>query len=351
MPRPTGICTALNKLWSALLVPCLFCIAISSIIPTPGDAAEDSKGIYLLGTISSMAAVIPPPGTYYGHLNLYYDADATVPASNSIPLRELGNLTTQADIDLNVKFFASVPVPQWVAPRKVLGGSFGLGTIIPIGWQDIGVDVSVLQQLTLPDGQTFQRGGDFGLTDDTFSFGDPQPFMFIGWTHGSWHWKLASLLNVPIGAYDADNLANMGFNRWAVDVHGAFTWLDPNIGFEVSSNAGFTFNWENPDTDYKTGTEFHVEFALMKHFSKELQLGLVGYHYQQVTGDSGAGATLGPFKGRITGLGPSLNYHFDVRDIPVSTSLRWYRELNADNRPDGDAVYLQASFPLSGSQH
>jgi hypothetical protein len=30
------------------------------------------------------------------------------------------------------------------------------------------------------------------------------------------------------------------------------TWLNPKIGFEVSSAAGFTFNWENPDTDYTT---------------------------------------------------------------------------------------------------
>ncbi len=336
---------------SRRILQTLCSILLGALFGLPVHAAEDSKGIYLLGTVSSMAAVVPPPGTYYAHINLYYDADAVIPASNSIPLRELGNVTTQAGVDLSVKLFASVPVLQWVAPRKVLGGSFGAGTIIPIGWQDIGIDVSVLQQLTLPDGETFQRGKSFGLDDNTFSFGDPQPFMFLGWNRGSWHWKVATLMNVPIGAYDDENLANMGFNRWAIDVHGAFTWLDPKTGFEVSSNAGFTFNAENSDTDYLTGTEFHAEFAFMRHFSKQLQFGLVGYHYQQVTGDSGAGAALGPFKGRITGLGPSLNYQFDVRSVPVSTSLRWYREFNADNRPDGDAVYLQAAFPLSGSGH
>ena len=41
----------------------------------------------------------------------------------------------------------------------------------------------------------------------------------------------------------------MGFNRWATDIHGRFTWLDPNVGFEVTATAGFTFNGRNPDTD------------------------------------------------------------------------------------------------------
>ena len=40
-----------------------------------------------------------------------------------------------------------------------------------------------------------------------------------------------------------------------------------------------------PDTDYTTGTEFHIEWALVHHLSKTLAVGIAGYHYQQVTGD------------------------------------------------------------------
>jgi hypothetical protein len=70
--------------------------------------------------------------------------------------------------------------------------------------------------------------------------------------------------------------------------------LDPKTGFEVSAAPGFTFNWENPDTDYRTGTEFHVEFAVLEHFSQKFAVGVAGFHYQQITADSGAGARLGP---------------------------------------------------------
>jgi hypothetical protein len=47
-----------------------------------------------------------------------------------------------------------------------------------------------------------------------------------------------------------------------------------------------------------------------------------GYYYQQVTGDSGVGATLGDFEGRVTALGGILTYDFALGKIPVSTMSR-----------------------------
>ena len=114
--------------------------------------------------------------------------------------------------------------------------------------------------------------------------------------------------------------------------------------------AGFTFNGENPDTNYRSGAEFHVEWALMQSFSKSFALGLTGYHYQQVTGDSGTGASLGDFKGRTTALGPNINYNFQFRDIPVSTSLRWLHEYDVKSRLEGDAVFFSATVPLGGAR-
>jgi hypothetical protein len=113
--------------------------------------------------------------------------------------------------------------------------------------------------------------------------------------------------------------SNLSFNHWGFDTTAAVTWLNTKIGFEVSAAPGFTFNWENPDTVYKTGTEFHVEWALLQHFSKRFAAGVAGFHYQQVTGDSGAGARLGDFKGRVTALAPVVTYSFNLGKIAVST--------------------------------
>ncbi|MGI9523145.1 MAG: SphA family protein, partial [Hyphomicrobiaceae bacterium] len=106
-----------------------------------------------------------------------------------------------------------------------------------------------------------------------------------------------------------------------------------------------------PDTDYKTGTEFHVEYALMKYFSKHFAFGLVGYNYRQLTGDSGSGAVLGDFKGRTNAIGPQINYNFELGPHHVATQLRWLREYDVDNRTKGDAVFFQAAIPLGGAGH
>ncbi len=321
--------------------------AALSISASQPNAAEDGKGFYLLGSNTTLAGISPPPGTYLTNWKYFYTGDASGAGARGVALDGIGaTASLQADVDVDANVFIDIPLALWVTPHKVLGGHFGLGLLLPFGWQDISADANALATLTLPDGRTFQRGRRFNVSDDTFSFGDPVGLAQLGWHRGNWHWRVAGLLNIPIGAYDQNSIANMGFNRWAVDTHASVTWLDTTRGLEASTTAGFTFNGNNPDTDYRTGTEFHVEFALMQSLSKSFGIGLAGFHYQQVTGDSGAGATLGDFKGRVTALGPNINYNFQLHKIPVSTSLRWYHEFNAENRLEGDSIYLMATIPL-----
>jgi hypothetical protein len=153
------------------------------------------------------------------------------------------------------------------------------------------------------------------------------------------------------GEWQHDSITNIGFNRWALDVTPGVTWFDPKSGAEFSTAASFTFNWENPDTDYKTGTEFHLEAALMQHFSKEFSAGVMGYHYQEVTGDSGPGATLCSSEGRVSGVGPDIIYTLMCGKIPVSTELRVFHEFDVVNRAKGNAGMSTVSLPLSAAAH
>jgi hypothetical protein len=84
----------------------------------------------------------------------------------------------------------------------------------------------------------------------------------------------------------------------------------------------------------------------VRHFSQKFTLGVTGYHYQQVTGDSGAGATLGDFKGRATALGAVLTYSFALGKLPVSTQWTYFHEFDVENRLEGDAGLLTISMPL-----
>jgi hypothetical protein len=319
-------------------------------------AAEQAKSVYLLGVTTSMAGMTPPPGTYVSSFTYLYSGDATGAAalSRTLPLTgtvlpAFATLQTNADVSVKANVALDVFSVLWVAPQKVLEGNFGFGVLLPVGYQEVDVNLNALTALTFPNGTVLQRGRNFGISDSTFAVGDPLATAFIGWSSGNLHWKLTGLLNVPIGAYDRSNLVNMGFNRWAADLTGSATWLDPKSGFEVSLAAGFTFNGENPDTNYKTGTEFHLEGAVMKHFSKAFAVGVAGYHYQQITGDSGSGALLGAFKGEVSAIGPNLTYNFQVGGVPVLTSVRWLHEFNAKNRLEGDAGFVTVTVPLGGA--
>lgn len=66
---------------------------------------------------------------------------------------------------------------------------------------------------------------------------------------------------IPSGTYVLGQLSNVSLNRPAIDISGAITWLDPAIGWDLPAAAGFTFNRTNTAIDYKTGDEFHLEWA------------------------------------------------------------------------------------------
>jgi hypothetical protein len=303
----------------------------------------------------------PPPGTYFVDVNYFYAGDASGSAAVGVALRRFEHLfpnlpprtlTVEADVKVGADAELAVPSFLWVAPGKVLGGNVAFGAALPMGRKAIDVDIDALATLTLPLlNRTIEVGRHFRFDETTADLGDPLGNVLIGWHEGNWHWNIGALVNVPIGPWSNDSDTNLSFNHWAVDNTAAVTWLDPKIGLELSSAAGFTFNWENPDTNYETGTEFHVEWALVQHFSKTFALGVTGYHYQQVTGDSGAGAKLGDFKGRVTALGGLLTYSFVLGKIPVSTQWTYFHEFDVENRTQGDVGLLTVSVPLSVGGH
>jgi hypothetical protein len=319
-------------------------------------AAEQGKSVYLLGVTASMAGLAPPPGFYASSFTYLYSGTGSgntalsrTRPTHGIDLPAFTTLRVDADVSVKANVALDVFSLLWVAPERVLGGHFGVGALLPVGYQEVSADVNANANLTFPNGTVLARGGTRNISDHTFAVGDPLATAFIGWDAENWHWKVAGLLNIPVGEYSRTSMVNMGFNRWAADLTGSVTWLDPKVGLEVSLAAGFTFNGENPDTNYKTGTEFHLEGAVMKHFSKAFAIGIAAYHYQQVTGDSGSGAVLGDFKGQVSAIGPNLTYNFQIGKTPVLTSVRWLHEFNAKNRLSGDAGFVTVIIPLGGS--
>jgi len=77
---------------------------------------------------------------------------------------------------------------------------------------------------------------------------------------------------------------------------------------------GFTYNLENQDTNYKNGVDMHLDWGASRFVTKEWQIGLVGYFYNQVTCDSGSGDRLDCVESGVLGVGPQIGHIFKVSD-------------------------------------
>jgi len=323
--------SARAMIW-AVVFSCLATGADS--IRTSAQAAEGGKSFFIGGLAGSMSGLLPPPGTYLTSDTIIASAEGGA----NIQIPEAGLLTLGLSGDTVIDFLSGI----WVTPKQVLGGNFALGVGLVGG--RVEAQATAILQANVP---IDPHSADF--TDAVNAIGDPVLIAKLGWHNGPFHWNIGSILNIPIGQYDAGRLANLGFNRWILDVAAGFTYFDPKKGIEITVAPGVTFNGENSDTNYRTGTEFHIDLTAMAHLSKRFAIGVGAYHYEQLTGDSGAGAVSGDFKGRVSGIGPVLSYNFQLGNRPVSTKFRWFQDRNVDNRMPADVYLFSAAIPLGGS--
>jgi len=302
-----------NKLAVALVV------AMTSL---PGTAlgAEMGFSIYPLGSTAFSAGVTPPPGFYVTPAVGYYSGKI----SGNVPIG--GRLA----VDLDVKFFSPALNILYVSPVEILGGYFGVSTNVPIG--HVGLDA-----------QAFVGPFSASRSVSGWGMGDMSMKTQLGWTSGSFSHTVYVMGWLPTGRYQTGFNPNIGLNRPAVDVGWGFTWLETNTQLEFSSNFGMTFNAINTATDYKTGNEFHAEWAIGKKFTPELTIGAVGYVYQQVTGDSGSGAVLGSFKGQSFGVGPGISYVTMLGGHVAIFNARYYHEFDVQRRFQGSMSFLTAT--------
>ncbi len=75
-------------------------------------------------------------------------------------------------------------------------------------------------------------------------------------------------------------------------------------------------------------------------------MGVIGYAYKQIEGDSGSGAIFGDFKGESYGLGPALSWVPEFGDGNVAITGGWLHDLDATNRLEADygSLTIAVSF-------
>ncbi len=322
---------------------CAFLLGAVLSVPNAAVADEGGVSFWIPGFFGSLAAAPVQPGwsvaTIYYHTSVNAGSDiafARQVSRGNITVNFAGNLRAVLDAEANLAFAAL----NYTLKSPVLGGQLTLSAMVPYGRTDSSVDATVTG--SGPLGITISRSA----SDSVTGFGDVAPMAQLRWNDGVHNYTTYITANVPtIGNYQAKRLANLGLGHIAADGGFGYTYLNAKTGNEFSAVLGFTYNFENHHTDYQNGIDMHLDWGMSKFLTKQLQVGLVGYVYQQLTGDSGAGDRVGSFESRVFGIGPQIGYV-----LPLGSghegylNLKGYKEFEAEHRAEGWNVWLTFSI-------
>jgi hypothetical protein len=332
----------------------------AAVASAPDGLKADEAGVsfWIPGFFGSLAAAPQQPGwsltTIYYHTSVSAGGDVGIARE-----RELGNIPVNvklaASLNANVSAQADLGLAMlnYTLPTPVLGGQATFGLIGLYGR----VNTSLAAQLSgtisasaggFPVGSIpFSRSD--SISDPLWGFGDLLPMMSLRWNAGVNNYMVYATGDVPVGAYDPSRLSNVGIGHGAVDAGFGYTYLNPKTGQEFSGVLGFTYNMTNQQTEYQNGVDVHFDWGASQFLTKQFQVGVVGYVYNEAGCDSGSGDQVGCFKSRVVGVGPQVGFI-----IPISTTtqgylnLKGYREFDNANRPDGWNAWV--TFVLSPAQ-
>jgi hypothetical protein len=308
-------CHRRYKAWIAAFV-----LTLGGVSPAI-HATEGGGGLYLLGSQSLDAGLTPAPGWYATLVMAQYSGSAGGASIGGVKLMSLEKRTDSAGINL------------LYAPRqRVLGGQLAVSVTAPYAYLKLSGEISTPSRLV--SGSVSGSG----IADTAMS-------ARLGWALGpSFTHAVAITLWAPTGTYNKGFSSSLGHNRWAGDALWAFTYAPFGYHTEFSAAVGFGVNGPNDITHYRSGNEAHLELAVGQHLSPHWEVGLAGYAYRQVSGDSGTGALLGTMKGRVYGVGPAVNYGTRVGQHVVAFTARYYKEFGAEHHFEGDLVLASATI-------
>ncbi len=306
---------------------------------TSARADEDGVSFWIPGFFGSLAATPQQPGWSLAAINYYTDVSASGSAAVAREIR-IGQFNPTINISASANIHAKVDlqmvIPSYVFATPFLGGQASLSLLGLYGVNDTALNA------TLTAGPITRS---IGLQQTTSGVGDLLPMFAVRWNAGVDNYMAYITGDIPVGKYSSTDLANIGLGHGALDGGVGYTYFDPKTGHEFSAVAGLTGNLENNSTGYTSGLDFHLDWAASQFLSKQVQVGVVGYLYDQVTPDRGCAPIICPFESRVIGIGPQLGYIFPVGTMQGYFNIKGYGEFDNNARPDGWNLWL--TFALS----
>ena len=295
--------------------------------PVAVRAGEGGTSHVVPGSLATLADNPPASGpvTFVKPMYMHYSGSISAQIPTAAGLA--------GDVDASSNTFALALGHSF--GTEVLGATYTMVAALPYTWLNITGNVQA--------GPVTRR-----VKSSVDGFGDLTliPTM-MAWKSGNWQYNFILPIYAPTGSYEKGRLGNPGLNYWTFDPMAGVVYSNDK-GLNALLHAGLAINTENNATSYRSGNLLHFDGAVQQVLPVGkgfMTLGAEAFYFQQVTCDSGTGATLGCFKGRTAGIGPVLGYILPFsKTEQLVVELKWLPEIDTKNRLNGDYIWLKMVY-------
>jgi hypothetical protein len=314
-------------------------------------ADEGGVGFWLPGLYGSLAAAPQVPGWAIALVDLYnpVSASGNTALARNVTINRL-NTTANVNVNVNLALKAEPNLvlanPTYVFATPVLGGQFAVSMAGAYGRSIADLNGTLTVSA---GGLAATRQG--SIEDARDGFSDLYPSATLRWNNGVHNWMVYGTGDIPVGTYDSSRLANLGIGHGAANAGVGYTYFDPKTGHEFSFVTGLTYNLVNPSTGYQNGIDWNLDWGLSQFVTKTLQIGAVGYFYNQITPDSGCLPALCPFESRTMGIGPQIGMIFPSTSFQTYLNVKGYWDFNTVNRASGASAWVTLAFSPNPPPH
>jgi hypothetical protein len=301
--------------------------AAVALLAAPWAAQAGEGGVsHVMPGANATLVDLPPtsPGWFFKPMYINYQGDTSA------------RIPTAAGVVANAHATANTVAlgGGYGFEQKVLGAHYGVAAFAPYSWVDISADTAALGGKRI--GNSVSGLGDITIVP-----------VLMAWKSGDVQYDFLLPIYAPTGSYKVGRLGNTGLNYWTFDPIVGVSYNNAKSGFNAAAHMGLAMNTENSDTRYKSGNVLHLDASVQQIFPLGEGLANIGaeaWYFDQVTCDSGAGATLGCFKGRTAGIGPVLGYIQPIGQQRLILELKWLPELETKNRLNGDFIWFKMVY-------
>jgi hypothetical protein len=265
---------------------------------------------YPAGVEGIKGSTLPPPGLYIRDYNYTYWSN------------EYKNVGPSSfDVVANVQ----APRLVFISNKLFWGGYYGADIIVPLVYQNVTAD---------------------SFSKSRFGVGD----IFIEPATVSWHLKKADIaigwgIWAPTAESDYSDPSKPGKGFTTHMFTGGVTYYpDKKRSWSISALNRYEVNYERNQDYTRPGQVYTLEWGVAKNAAKTVDLGLAGYIQTQTFRSAGTQSTI--LRERGLAIGPEIT--FNLSKIGLSSSIRYLKEVSAQQRPQGSVLNVTFTRLIKG---